>query len=73
MIADGPVFSVTRKEPVGVVGQIIPWNVPAIMLCWKIAPVVASGCTTVVKPAEQTPLTALHIAALIKEVRHSIY
>ena len=73
MIADGPVFSVTRKEPVGVVGQIIPWNGPAVMLCGKIAPVLATGCTTVIKPAEQTPLTALHLAALIKEVTYSSY
>ncbi|KAJ9583103.1 hypothetical protein L9F63_022546, partial [Diploptera punctata] len=65
--ADGPVFSFTRKEPVGVVGQIIPWNFPAMMACWKIAPVLATGCTSVLKPAEQTPLTALHIAGLIKE------
>ncbi|KAJ9583104.1 hypothetical protein L9F63_022547, partial [Diploptera punctata] len=65
--SDGAVFSFTRKEPVGVVGQIIPWNGPAVMMCWKIAPVLATGCTTVIKPAEQTPLTALHIAALTKE------
>jgi len=62
------VFSFTRLEPVGVVGQIIPWNFPAVMVTWKLGPALATGCTLVLKPAEQTPLTALHIAALIKEV-----
>jgi acyl-CoA reductase-like NAD-dependent aldehyde dehydrogenase len=58
----------TRKEPVGVCGQIIPWNYPLLMAVWKIAPVLATGCTTVLKPAEQTPLTALRLAELIDEV-----
>jgi acyl-CoA reductase-like NAD-dependent aldehyde dehydrogenase len=66
---DGAVFSFTRLEPVGVVGQIIPWNFPATMAIWKLAPALAAGCTLVLKPAEQTPLTALHIAALVKEVQ----
>ncbi|KAL0881047.1 hypothetical protein ABMA27_002182 [Loxostege sticticalis] len=66
--ADGEVISFTMKEPVGVCGQIIPWNYPIPMLSWKIAPALAAGCTVIVKPAEQTPLTALAIAALIKEV-----
>ena len=57
----------TRKEPVGVCGQIIPWNYPLLMAVWKIAPVLASGCTTVLKPAEQTPLTALRLGELIAE------
>lgn len=57
----------TKKEPVGVVGQIIPWNYPILMLAWKWGPALAAGCTTVLKPAEQTPLTALHCAALAKE------
>lgn len=57
----------TRKEPVGVVGQIIPWNYPLLMLTWKWGPALAVGCTIVMKPAEQTPLTALHMAALSKE------
>ncbi|XP_044013086.1 aldehyde dehydrogenase X, mitochondrial-like [Aphidius gifuensis] len=60
-------FTVTRKEPIGVVGQIIPWNFPALMLVWKWGPALAAGCTIVLKPAEQTPLTALYIAALAKE------
>jgi acyl-CoA reductase-like NAD-dependent aldehyde dehydrogenase len=66
---DGAVFSFTRLEPVGVVGQIIPWNFPAGMAIWKLAPALATGCTVVLKPAEQTPLTALYIAALVKEVQ----
>ncbi|KAH9628706.1 hypothetical protein HF086_003660 [Spodoptera exigua] len=65
--ADGEVMSFTLKEPVGVCGQIIPWNYPIPMISWKIAPALAAGCTIVLKPAEQTPLTALAVAALIKE------
>lgn len=65
--ADGEVFSLTRKEPIGVVGQIIPWNYPILMLAWKLGPALATGCTIVLKPAEQTPLTALYTAALSKE------
>ena len=53
---DGNYFTYTRKEPVGVVGQIIPWNYPVAMLCWKWGPALAAGCTIVMKPAEQTPL-----------------
>ena len=49
----------TLREPVGVVGQIIPWNFPLMMAAWKLAPALAAGCTIVLKPAEQTPLTAL--------------
>jgi len=63
----GPHFCYTREEPVGVVGQIIPWNFPALMLAWKLGPALATGCTTVVKTAEQTPLTALRIGELIME------
>lgn len=66
--ADGPFMSFTRREPVGVVGQIIPWNYPILMLAWKWCPALAAGCTLVLKPAEQTPLTALYMAALSKEV-----
>ncbi|XP_052739396.1 aldehyde dehydrogenase X, mitochondrial [Bicyclus anynana] len=65
--ADGEVMSMTIKEPVGVCAQIIPWNYPIPMMSWKIAPALAAGCTIIVKPAEQTPLTALAVAALIKE------
>jgi aldehyde dehydrogenase (NAD+) len=65
--SDGPLFSYTRKEPIGVVGQIIPWNYPLLMLSWKWGPAIATGCTSVLKPAEQTPLSALHAAALAVE------
>ena len=63
----GPYFSYTRHEPIGVVGQIIPWNFPILMQCWKLAPALATGNTIVLKPAEQTPLTALRIGELIIE------
>uniref|UniRef100_V5GV15 Aldehyde dehydrogenase, mitochondrial n=1 Tax=Anoplophora glabripennis TaxID=217634 RepID=V5GV15_ANOGL len=64
---DGQFFCYTRHEPVGVCGQIIPWNFPLLMLAWKIAPALTTGNTVVLKPAEQTPLTALYVAQLIKE------
>lgn len=57
----------TRKEPVGVAGQITPWNYPLGMIAMKLGPALAAGCTVVLKPAEQTPLSALYIAGLIKE------
>jgi acyl-CoA reductase-like NAD-dependent aldehyde dehydrogenase len=57
----------TRKEPVGVAGQIIPWNFPLLMAAWKLAPALAAGCTVVLKPAEQTPLTALRLGELVLE------
>lgn len=66
-IQDGGNFVLTKKEPIGVVGQIIPWNYPILMLAWKWGPALATGCTIVMKPAEQTPLTALYVAALSKE------
>jgi phenylacetaldehyde dehydrogenase len=56
-----------RKEPVGVVGAIIPWNFPLIMASWKLAPALAAGCTVVLKPAEQTPLSALRLGELLLE------
>ncbi|XP_033101241.1 aldehyde dehydrogenase 9-like [Anneissia japonica] len=64
---DGDYFCYTKLEPVGVCGAIIPWNYPIDMLGWKLGPAIACGNTIVVKPAEQTPLTALFIASLIKE------
>ncbi|KAJ8714462.1 hypothetical protein PYW07_002687 [Mythimna separata] len=64
---DGKYFAYTRHEPVGVCGQIIPWNFPLLMAAWKLGPALAAGCTVVMKPAEQTPLTALYLAQLIKE------
>ena len=57
----------TRKEPVGVAGQIIPWNFPLLMAAWKLGPALAAGCTVVLKPAEQTPLTALRLGELALE------
>lgn len=60
--------SYTRREPVGVCGQIIPWNFPLLMAAWKIAPALATGNTVVLKPAEQTPLTALLLGKLLQEV-----
>uniref|UniRef100_A0A8C6BB35 Aldehyde dehydrogenase 1 family member A2 n=1 Tax=Monodon monoceros TaxID=40151 RepID=A0A8C6BB35_MONMO len=65
---DGDYFTFTRHEPVGVCGQIIPWNFPLLMFAWKIAPALCCGNTVVIKPAEQTPLSALYMGALIKEV-----
>ena len=59
--------SYTVREPVGVVGQIIPWNFPLLMAAWKLAPALACGCTVVLKLAEQTPLTGLRLAQLIDE------
>jgi aldehyde dehydrogenase (NAD+) len=64
---EGPFFCYTRHEPLGVVGQIIPWNFPLLMQAWKWGPALATGCTVVLKPAEQTPLTALRVAALAQE------
>ena len=57
----------TRREPVGVVGQVIPWNFPLLMAAWKLGPALATGCTVVLKPAEQTPLTALRLGELFEE------
>lgn len=64
---DGPFFTYTRHEPVGVCGQIIPWNFPLLMACWKLGPALSMGNTVVLKVAEQTPLSALFLASLIKE------
>jgi aldehyde dehydrogenase (NAD+)/phenylacetaldehyde dehydrogenase len=58
----------TRREPVGVCAQIIPWNFPILMAAWKLGPALAAGCTVVLKPAEQTPLSALRLAELALEV-----
>ncbi|XP_056141538.1 aldehyde dehydrogenase, mitochondrial-like [Lampris incognitus] len=65
---DGDYFCYTRHEPIGVCGQIIPWNFPLLMQAWKLGPALATGNTVVMKVAEQTPLTALYVASLIKEV-----
>ncbi len=63
----GNYFCYTRREPVGVVGQIIPWNFPLLMAAWKWGPALAAGCTIIMKPAEQTPLTCLRLAELAQE------
>src|ERR1700754_2015436 len=63
----GEFLSYTLREPVGVVGQIIPWNFPLLMAAWKLAPALAVGCTVVLKAAEQTPLSALRLAELVQE------
>ncbi|OOR22749.1 aldehyde dehydrogenase DhaS [Bacillus cereus] len=63
----GEYFNYTRHEAVGVVGQIIPWNFPLLMAMWKMGAALATGCTIVLKPAEQTPLSALYLAELIEE------
>ena len=63
----GSYHAYTVREPVGVVGQIIPWNFPLLMAAWKLGPALATGCCVVLKPAEQTPLTALRLGELIQE------
>jgi phenylacetaldehyde dehydrogenase len=66
--AHGPKYlAYTLREPIGVVGQIVPWNFPLIMATLKLAPALAAGCTVVLKPAEQTPLTALMLGELVQE------
>ncbi|MEM9155238.1 MAG: aldehyde dehydrogenase family protein, partial [Cyanobacteria bacterium P01_F01_bin.33] len=65
---DGSYFTYTRHEPIGVVGQIIPWNFPLLMQAWKLAPALAAGNTVVLKPASNTSLTALRVGELIVEV-----
>jgi acyl-CoA reductase-like NAD-dependent aldehyde dehydrogenase len=68
MPATGPFFTYTLREPVGVVGAIIPWNSPLLMLTWKICPALAGGNTIVLKPAEDTPVSALIFAKLVQEL-----
>src|ERR1700749_372567 len=63
----GQMFNYTLREPVGVCGQIIPWNFPLLMAAWKLAPALAAGNTVVLKPAEQTPVGAMGLASLIQE------
>ncbi|HWS54211.1 MAG TPA: betaine-aldehyde dehydrogenase [Pyrinomonadaceae bacterium] len=63
----GQMFNYTLREPIGVCGQIIPWNFPLLMAAWKLAPALAAGNTIVLKPAEQTPVTALELARLFQE------
>jgi betaine-aldehyde dehydrogenase len=61
-------LSLSLREPVGVAGQIIPWNYPLLMAAWKLAPAIAAGCCCILKPAEQTPLTALMVAEWLADV-----
>ncbi len=67
LAADGQFLSYTREEPIGVVGQIIPWNFPLLMAAWKLAPALAAGCCIVLKVAEETPLSALKLGELLIE------
>ncbi|OAI44413.1 betaine-aldehyde dehydrogenase [Rhizomicrobium sp. SCGC AG-212-E05] len=67
LAASGQFVSYTKPEPVGVVGQIIPWNFPLLMAAWKLAPALATGCTVVLKVAEETPLSALRLGELLQE------
>ncbi len=62
------VFNYTLREPVGVVGAIVPWNFPLLIATWKLAPALAAGCTVVLKPAEETPLTALRLAEILEAI-----
>src|SRR5256885_2045828 len=62
-----PCLGYTLREPLGVVGQIIPWNFPILLAAWKVAPALAAGNTIVLKPAEQTPLSALRLAQVAEE------
>ena len=64
---DGPFFAYTLREPIGVVGAIVPWNFPLNIAGWKFSPALAAGCTVVLKPATETPLTALAIADIMAE------
>src|SRR5688572_26198945 len=64
---DGPFFTYTLREPVGVVGAIVPWNFPLNLASWKFAPALAAGCTVILKPASETPLTALLMAELMQQ------
>mmetsp|Transcript_17492 Transcript_17492/g.25713 ORF Transcript_17492/g.25713 Transcript_17492/m.25713 type:complete len:504 (-) Transcript_17492:387-1898(-) len=64
---EGNIFCYTRKEPLGACGVIVPWNYPLLMIAWSVAPALATGNTVVIKTSEKTPLTALHMAKLVKE------
>ena len=67
-ILDGNTLSLILREPIGVVGQIVPWNFPFLMAAWKLAPVLAAGCCTVFKPSSDTPLSVLELARLTQDV-----
>lgn len=65
---DDNTMSIILREPIGVVGQIIPWNFPFLMACWKIAPALAAGDTVVIKPSSVTSLSILELAKLLDQV-----
>lgn len=67
LVRDREFFGFTRREAVGVVGAIIPWNFPLLMAAWKVGPALAAGCTMILKPAEETPLSALRFGELVQE------
>jgi phenylacetaldehyde dehydrogenase len=67
-VAGSDVFAYTRREPVGVVAAILPWNAPLMLAMWKLAPILATGCTAVLKPSEITPLATLRLAELCQEI-----
>ena len=67
LVSPGQYLSFTRLEPIGVVGQIIPWNFPLLMAAWKLAPALATGCTVVLKVAEETPLSGLRLGEILQE------
>ena len=67
LIPDADFHGFTRREPVGVVGAIVAWNFPLLLACWKLAPALATGCSMVLKPADETPLSVLKLAELVQE------
>lgn len=67
LMPDSDFHGFTRREPVGVVGAVVTWNFPLLLACWKLAPALAAGCTIVMKPADETPMSVLKMAELIKE------
>ncbi|MFD9666144.1 aldehyde dehydrogenase family protein [Rhodococcus sp. NPDC059968] len=67
LVGGEPIHAYTRREPIGVVGMIVPWNAPLLMAAWKLAPMLAAGCSGVLKPAEETSLTALRLGQLVIE------
>jgi acyl-CoA reductase-like NAD-dependent aldehyde dehydrogenase len=67
-ILDGKYLSLILREPIGVVGQIVPWNFPFLMGCWKLAPVLAAGDCTIFKPSSETSLSFLELARITKDI-----
>jgi aldehyde dehydrogenase (NAD+)/gamma-glutamyl-gamma-aminobutyraldehyde dehydrogenase len=65
------ITSLIVKEPIGVVAGIVPWNFPLMMAVWKMAPALAAGCSVIIKPAEDTPLTAIRVAQISSRSRNS--